>query len=58
MIVKPLERGSTHKLKIPSQSSLAHLNIKSQDVDLMTRALLHDVEPLKSMIADLISQMI
>lgn len=37
---------------------MAHVEVKQEDLDTMTKALLHDVEPIKAVIADMISNMI
>lgn len=37
---------------------MAPVEVKQEDLDNMTKALLHDVEPIKAVIADLISSMI
>ena len=37
---------------------MAPVEVKQEDLDNMTKALLHDVEPIKAVIADLISKMI
>jgi len=56
--VKPLVKGSSKNLKLPPASQQAIVDVKLEDMDSMAKTLLHNVEPLKSQIAEMISQMV
>ena len=45
-------------MRLPSASQLAHIEVRPEDLDSMTKAVLHDVEPIKLFIADMVSSMI